>query len=195
MVNSKDKKKTKQLTEFDKEVLMRSNSKILKRVEWLYEEVKKKRSRISDKLLEEVESEIISRGGNKDNKFYSLKDICKLLDWSFPENKEERNILSSLSGDLQINGCNAQAMLFNFVVRARTEDVDRASDLLLNKKQQKKARKRRKLEKKHGEKRKIKIPKDPHAKVAARKERAKIRKEAKKLGISTQEYREKHMKQ
>jgi len=189
------KKKSKRISNYDKEVLINTTDGLCEDLKWFYKQVKDRQTFADDKTKKEVAKDINIRNIDRiADKLYSLKDICKLLAWTFPKNKIERKRLANISNTLHITGHDAHALLYNFTIRSLKEDTENPSDFLLSKKEQRQARKRRKMEKKHSDKPRIKIQKNDDEKKEARKERAKIRKEAKKLGISTAEYKEKMAK-
>lgn len=157
---------------------------------WFKELVDSKKEKVDKKELDSVRR-MAQKKNSKKQPFYTLGDICKVLDLQFPRDKEDRNRIAKFSNLLQTQqNTEAPLMLWNGLVAAITrDDIIHPTDIFLSKAESRKARKRRKTEKKVGE-RKVNVPKSDDAKAAARKERARIRKEAAKLGISTEEYKE-----
>jgi hypothetical protein len=194
---SKNKtKKKKSMSDYDRLVLVSSIKGLKSEIGWFYEQIVSKR-KSALKKLDSVEKEITDRNeGKKKDRWFSLKDICKLLNWTFPENKEERKKLCNINNKIFIHGHDSHTLLYNFTVRALKEDSENPTDFLLPKTEQRMARKRRRREKKAGVKvvEKINLPKSDDEKKEARKERARIRKAAKEMGITTQEYKEKMAK-
>jgi hypothetical protein len=187
----------KRLSDEDRMVLSATARTIEEEVKWLYEEVKKRRGKVKDSLIKEVESKYVESTSSKKKKRTSLiglKDICKLMDWEFPRDRDQRDRLQKLNNLMLItSGDYGSPLLFLVIKRGLVEDVDDPTDFFLSKKEQRKARKRRKIEEKHGvdNKVKMKMPKTEEEKKEARKERARIRREAAKLGITTEEYKKK----
>lgn len=188
----------KRLTDEDRQVMAATSRIIDKETQWFYEEVKKRRGKIKDSDIKEIEAKLaegnIEENGNGKKKrksvFLHLKNICKLMDWQFPRDKEVRSRLQKLANVMLItNGDYGAPLLFQVVKRGLKEDVVDATDFFLSKKEQRRAKKRRKTEAVHGVKNKIKGHMSEEEKIAARKKRSKIRREAKKLGISIDEYK------
>lgn len=173
----------KKITDEQKMVLEMANAKIPEGMAWFYQEIKA--IKVSETQIDEVVKAIDGRG------ICHLSDICNVLDWQKGRDTEKRNKLQKLSTEIGIthgSGSPAQ-MLFDAMVKARNVETKDPMILLMNNKEAKKSRKRAKLEKEAGIERKIRAPKNGDEKVAARKERARIRKEAAKLSISTAEYK------
>lgn len=192
----KAKKKKSSLSDIDKEILVKTSNNMSNDLEWFYNQIIERRDFATQDVMNEVENEIsIRNDGRKKDRLYHLKDICKLINWTYPDNKTERSRLTKMSNDLYTTGNDSHSLLYNFTLRVIKADPNEKADFtdfLLSKKQRRVARKRRKLEEKNGKSTiNIKISKTNDDKKDARKERARIRKEAKKLGISTTEYKEK----
>ena len=188
----------KRLTDEDRQVMAAAGKIIDKETQWFYEEVKKRRGKIKDSDIKEIEAKLaegnIEENGNGKKKRKSillhLKDICKLMDWQFPRDKEVRSRLQKLANVMLVtSGDYGAPLLFQVVKRGLKEDVDDATDFFLSKKEQRRAKKRRKTEEVHGVRNEIKGHMSEEEKIAARKKRSKTRKEAKKLGITTDEYK------
>lgn len=179
---------------------------------WFKEQVEAKKDKIDLSMIEDIKIECRLRNGvdtkqveieldeeghgrikkkKPKDPIYHLKDICKVLDWEFPRDKEERTKLAKFSNSLQIvQGANSAQMLWNGMLAIITRDsFEDPTDMFLSKKEARKGRKRKKSEARHGEERKIRIPKTEEEKKAARKERARLRKEAQKLNITVDEVR------
>jgi hypothetical protein len=175
----------KKLTDEQKMVLEMANEKIPEGMNWFYQEVKA--TKITKTQLNQISEEIKGRG------ICHLKDICSILDWQFPRDKDKRKKLQHFANELGIthgSGSTAQ-MLFDALVKAREIEVKDPMTLLMTKKEARKSRQRVRKEKANGIERKSLAPKTNEEKTAARKERARIRKEAKKLGMTTAEYKAK----
>jgi len=189
-----NKKRQKSLSDHDKEMLIRTVDDLKDDIIWLYDQIVKRRKKITPSLRKSVKEDILNRNnGDRKHKLFSLKDICKLMDWTYPRNKEERKRLCNINSKLFIANLEAHYVLYNFTIKALKQDIKNPSDLLLSKKEQKAARKRRRIEKKNDTSfaERVNIPKTDDQKKEARKERARIRREAKSLGITTAEYKEK----
>jgi hypothetical protein len=156
---------------------------------WFKDEVDKKKGKIKINNIDKKEKEAKKRPGKEG--IFHLKDICEILDWQFPRDKEERNRLAWFSNFLQIaHGADAPRLLWNGMVACiKRDDIINPTDMFLSKKEARKGKARKKREKKYGETRNISVPKTDEEKKAARKERNRIRKEAKKLGITSAEYK------
>jgi len=177
---------TKRITDGDRQILSIVSRSIPEEVKWFYEEVKKKRSTITDEMLKALENQLGPDG------VLRLSHICKLMNWEFPRDKEPRNRLASLATNLLIHQSEyAAPLLLQVLKRSLKEDVEDPTDFFLAKKAARIAQKRKEHMKATGA---IKDVASETDKTAARKERARIRKEAKKLGITPKEYKEKMAK-
>lgn len=157
---------------------------------WFKELVESKKETITDELIKTANKEAAKRNSRK-QPFYILSDICQVLDLQFPRDKEERNKLAKFSNTLQVKqNVDAALMLWNGLRATLTrETINHPVDIFLSKAETRKAKKRRKTEEKVGERKVKAVPKSDDEKAEARKERARIRKEAAKLGITTEEYK------
>lgn len=169
-------------------VVQATNTKLPEEMKWFYEETKAKRSSIKDEDLVKLEAEILDRG------ITHFSDICRLFDWQKGRDTEKRNRLAHLGHIiLMANSGNIDhaAVVFAAMKRGLKEDVKEPMDLILSKSEARKARKIRKTLKANDINlaEKMNLPKSASDKATARKERARIRKEAKRLGISTTEYK------
>ena len=176
------------MTDEERMILKAAGKRIEDETNWWYEEVKKYRDKLTDKDIEKIEKIAEDRGG-----LLHLTDICNLIEWKKGRDTEKRNRLQQLSSRIMITkGDYGAYYIFQVLKRGLKEDVVDATDFFLTKKEGKAVRRRRKREAKTGEirKREIKGVMSEDEKKAARKERAKIRREAKKLGITTEEYKE-----
>lgn len=192
--NKSNKKRQKSLSDHDKEILIRTTNDLKDDIVWLYNQIIQRRDKVTPELRKLIKDDIINRNdGDRKNKLFSLKDICKLMDWTFPRNKEERRKLCKINDKLFLANLDSHYLLYSFTTKALKQDIANPSDLLLSKKEQRAARKRRRVEKRNDTSfaERVNIPKSDNQKKEARKERARIRREAKKLGITSAEYKEK----
>lgn len=177
----------------DEAVVLAVNKTIDENMKWFYEQIKLQRVKVTEEMITSSEKTILERG------MTHLSDICRLFGWEKGKDTEVRNKLAKLSYSILLsrNGnADAAAILFDAMKRGLKEDVKEPVDLVLSKKEGRKARAFRKSLAANGINiaEKMGIPKTASDKVAARKERARIRKEAKRLGISTAEYKSQHSK-
>jgi len=188
-------RKRKRLTDDERAIVEQTAQRdwFTEDTKWFKEQVEAKKATISMELVEEVEKEAMARA-DKDGMFH-LKDVCKILDWEFPRDKEQRTRLALFANQLQINQqADSARMLWNGMKAVLTrEKVENPTDIFVSKKEARKGRKRAKAEAINGV-RQIRIPRTDVEKKTARKERAQIRKEAKKLGITPAEYRTRMVK-
>jgi hypothetical protein len=181
------------LTDEDRIVLEKVNSKLKPEMEWFYSEVKKLRSLKESKVRELIElatNDIKTRGGS--DGLYLLKDICTVFKWEKGTHKELRNRL----GKLQTLLCNSRGvtsdeinkMLFNALKRGYEKDYDDSTDLLLTEKEVKYAKKRRKKEKNGGLSKvsQIKVPLTPEQKKEKNKQK-RLEKKAEGEALKAQE--------
>src|SRR5208337_4334417 len=123
-----------------------------------------------------------------------LSDICTLFSWAKGTHTELRNKLAHLSYTILMNN-NGQAdtavILFSAMKRGLKDDYKDPVDLVLSKKESRKARKLRKSLENHDIDlaKKLRLPKTDDAKAAARKKRQEIRKAAKAANMSTEDYK------
>lgn len=185
----------KRLTDEERQCLEAASKVSISLMEWYYDSIKLLRNKLkpNGSKIANVIKEANSKNGN--GGFYSLKDICKVLNWTMEKNKNERTELQTLSSTIAISTgishSDSAKILFEAIPKVLKKDYEHVTDLLLTGKEVKKSKKRRRIEKKHGEKRKLNTFKTEDEKKEARKERTRVRKEAKKLGISTKEYKSK----
>lgn len=179
------------MTDEDRMVLKAAANSIHDESQWFYGEVKKLRDKITDEQIQKIEEDAESRGG-----LLHLSDICNAMKWKKGKDTPIRNRLAGLANRILISkGDYGAQYLFQILKRGLKEDVEDATDFFLSKKEGRAARKRRKREKTTGEtRREIKGVMTEDEKKEARKERARIRREAKKLGITTEEYKAQHEK-
>jgi hypothetical protein len=180
----------KRITGDEAVVVGATNSNLPEEMKWFYEEIKAKRATVTEEALANLEKEIAERG------ITHFSDICYLFDWVQGRDTEKRNRLAKLGHIILLanNGnIDHAAVVFAAMKRGLKEDVKEPIDLVLSKNEARKARKIRKSLKKNDVDlaEKMNLPKSNDAKVAARKERARIRKEAKAAGISTADYKAK----
>ena len=185
---AKEKKK-KKFTDDDRIIAERISKKnwFKEDTVWFKEQIEAKKSDINMELIKEIEEE--ARNRSKDT-IFRLKDICRVLNWEFPRDGEVREKLAAFSNNLQIiHGADAPQMLWNGMVAVITRDkIDDPTDIFLSKKETQNGKKRKRIETAHGKKR-IKTPKTEEEKDTARKERSRIRRKAKKLGVTPNEYK------
>jgi len=180
----------KRITGDEAVVVGATNANLPEEMKWFYEEIKEKRAIIKAEDVEKLEAEITQRG------ITHFSDICNLFDWQKGRDTEKRNKLAHLGHIILLanNGnFDHAAVVFAAMKRGLKEDVKEPIDLVLSKSEARKARKIRKTLKNHDVDlaEKMNLPKSDNEKVAARKERARIRKEAKAAGLSTAEYKAK----
>lgn len=183
------KKKKKRISDDDMMVMAHRNDWLPKEAEWYKELIESKKMFVDYTNLDKVEKECNER--NEGNGFFRLKDVCNVLDLQFPADKTERNRIATFSNNLQISlGFDGAHVLWNamMTILKNGENIKDPTDMFLSKKEARKSRKRKKIEAVHGP-REIKIPLSEEQKKAARKERVRVRKEAAKLGISTEEFK------
>lgn len=182
------KKKKKRISDDDMMVMTHRNDWLPKEAEWYKELVESKKIFIDHINLDKVGKECSER--NEGNGFFRLKDVCNVLDLQFPADKTERNRIATFSNNLQITfGFNGAHVLWNAMMTIlKNGDIKNPTDMFLSKKEARKSRKRKKIEAVHGP-REIRVPLSEEQKKAARKERARVRKEAAKLGITTEEFK------
>jgi hypothetical protein len=171
------------ITSQDVVVSQATNKTLAEEMTWFYETVKSFRGKITPELVAAQEAKI------EGAMITHLTDICELFDWQKGRDKDKRNQLAHLA-HLLLHAHNGSAdtavILFSAMKRGLKDDFKDPMDLVLSKKESRKARKLRKTLAKNG----VDLaPKTNDAKVAARKERQRIRKEAKRLGITTAEYK------
>jgi hypothetical protein len=171
-------------------VAQSTSSKLGEEMQWFYDQVRTFRGKVTDEAIAKVEAEIEERH------ICHLVDICTLFGWAKGTHTELRNKLSHLSYVILMNN-NGQAdtatILFSAMKRGLKDDYKDPVDLVLSKKESRKARKLRKsLEKNDIDlAKKLRLPKTDDAKAASRKKRQEIRKAAKAAGLSTADYKAK----
>jgi len=186
----------KRMSNTQREVLKAANREIVKEVEWFYDEVTKARDIYNN------DTKKINNTFKKQNKIIEErglavgKDIVELIGWDDPkEHKENRNRYIKLTNLIGIsNGFGASDVHEIFMVATKRylqEDFEYPMDAMMSKKDQRNARKKRRVEKKYGEKKEIKVPKSDDEKKKQSRLR-KLKRDAKKEGISLEEYMKKH---
>jgi hypothetical protein len=180
----------KMITDEERVVATSSSKSLEENMQWFYEAVKAYRGKVTDEALANKEKEISDRG------LCHLKDVCEILDWQFPRDKDIRNKLSHLGHTLglasNISSDTYNPIIYSAMVKIlKGEDPKDPTDLLLSKKEARASRKRRKILAKAGLAITdvIKVPKSNDSKKEARKARAAIRKAAKAAGMTTAEYK------
>jgi len=201
-------KRKKRFTDSDREITEKIDKRdwFTEDTAWFKEQVEAKKAEVDMDMIENIKFEARIRNGmtttpdaeeldddgkkkKRKNPIFHLKDICTILDWQFPQDKDLRNKLAMFANNLQIiEGANSADMLWNGMVAVITRDhFENPTDMFLSKKEARKGRKRKKSEARHGEERKIRVPKTEEEKKAARKERSRLRREAQKLNITVEE--------
>jgi len=186
----------KRMSNTQREVLKAANREIVKEVEWFYDEVTKARDIYNN------DTKKINNTFKKQNKIIEErglavgKDVVELIGWNDPkEHKENRNRYIKLTNLIGIsNGFGASDVHEIFMVATKRylqEDFEYPMDAMMSKKDQRNARKKRRVEKKYGEKKEIKVPKSDDEKKKQSRLR-KLKRDAKKEGISLEEYMKKH---
>lgn len=180
----------KRITGDEAVVVQATNTNLPEEMKWFYEEIKAKRASVKEEDLVKLDAEIAQRG------ITHFSDICTLFDWQKGRDTEKRNRLAHLGHIiLMANNGNIDhaAVVFAAMKRGLKEDVKEPIDLVLSKSEARKARKIRKTLARNDVDlaEKMNLPKSNDAKVAARRERARIRKEAKAAGMSTADYKAK----
>lgn len=171
-------------------VVQTTNEKLTGEMKWFYDQVKTFRGKIADEAIAKREAEMEERG------ICHLSDICHLFGWGKGTHTELRNKLAHVSYILLMahhGSADTADILFKAMKRALKDDVQNPVDLVLSKKEGRKARKLRKSLEKNGIDiaKKLKLPKSDDAKAAARRERQRIRKAAKAARMTTEAYKAK----
>lgn len=171
-------------------VVQTTNEKLIDEMQWFYDQVKTFRGKVADKSIAKAEAEMEEKG------ICHLSDICRLFGWGKGTHTELRNKLAHVSYTLLMahhGSADTADILFKAMKRALKEDVKNPVDLVLSKKEGRKARKFRKSLEKNGVDiaEKLKLPKSTSDKVAARRKRQEIRKAAKAANMSVAEYKAK----
>jgi hypothetical protein len=172
--------KKRRFTDREREIVERIGKQdwFAESTKWFKEQVESKKDTIKLELIEEVEKEAKARAYGEGA--FHLKDVCKALDWQFPRDKEQRQRLAIFANLLQISqGADSAQMLWTGMKAVLSRDkIENPTDIFVSKKEAKKGSKRTKIEAEQN-----------GGKSDQQKERARIRKEAKKLGITTAEYK------
>lgn len=157
--------------------------------EWFMQTIIDRKPTINMDIVEGVKIECQSRCSSdveEENapSIIHLKDICTVMDWEFPRDKEDRNRLAKFSNFLQtVQGANAQQMLWNGMLAVLTrDDILEPTDMFLSKKEARKARKRKRLEELAAA-----GLSTPEARAAAKREKGRLRRKSKKLEITIEE--------
>ena len=171
-------------------VVQSTNEKLTSDMQWFYDQVKTFRGKIADSAIAKREAEMEERG------ICHLSDICHLFGWEKGTHTELRNKLAHVSYTLLMahhGSADTADILFKAMKRALKDDIQNPVDLVLSKKEGRKARKLRKSLEKNGVDiaEKLNLPKSTSDKAAARKRRQEIRKAAKAAGMTTEAYKAK----
>lgn len=184
----------KRLTDNQRQILKAAQMDIDKEVQWVYEEVKKARDLYKDEKdikekFENKNEEVNKRG------ICLAGDVVEMVSWKKRTHQEERNRYVRMTNLIAItNGYGHDEVHDMFLIAVKRflmEDFEHPTDALLSNKEQRHARKRRKVEKKYGEKKEIKGNKsDEQKKIDSRLR--KLKREAKKEGVTLEEYKKKY---
>lgn len=188
----------KRISDTQRQILKAANHDIDKEVGWLYTEAVKNRSLYDNdsKKIKDVfktQHKVIEERG-----LAVAKDVVDLLGWEDnKKHKDNRNRYVKLTNLIGIsNGLGADEVHEIFMValkRYLLEDFDHPMDAMMSKKEQRNARKRRKVEKKYGEKKEIKIaPSKSEEEKKIQSRLRKLKREATKENISLEDYMKEH---
>lgn len=181
------------MTDSERQILKAAQKDSMKDIEWFYQEVVKSREAFTS--AKEIEDTF-----NHINKKVERIGLChakyvveEALGWVKGPDTDKRNRYVKLTNNIAVsNGYDHNDVHQLFLDAAKkylAEDFEHPTDAFLSKKEQRSARKRRKVEEKYGVKKEIKTPKMDDEKKAARQKRAAIRKKADELGIDRDEFK------
>lgn len=183
----------KKMTDSERQILKAAQRDSMNDISWFYEEVVKSREAYKDHKDIEATFKSINEKVEKMGICHARHVVEEALGWVKGPDTDRRNRYIKLTNIIAIsNGYNhndVHQLLLDATKKYLKEDFTHPSDAFLSKREQRNANKRRKTEKKYGQKREIKTPKTDDEKKEARKLRAAIRKKADELGIDRDEFK------
>jgi hypothetical protein len=185
----------KRITEYQKQILEAVNKDLGKEILWLYEETKKARALYKNE--DEIKSEFrIKNKEAEERGICHASDVVNMLGWSdnklFRENRNRYIKITNLIGTSNGMGADEVHEIFMVTIkRFLLEDFKHPMDAMMSKKEQRNAKKRRKVEKKYGEKKGIKVSKTDEEKKKQSRLR-KLKRSAKEENISLEDYMKKY---